>query len=466
MSKRLPECFIEKIKKIEMILKSVVDLGGVPYLVGGSVRDLVLGREAKDIDIEVHNISLDDFELCLRKFGDVSLIGRQFGVLRLHGYNVDWSLPRKDSIGRRPTVEVDSTLTIEQACLRRDLTMNAMAIDLSNGAGSDFDVIDPYGGLESLKCKTLCMVDKEKFVQDPLRFYRVMQFVGRFEMKPDDALQTVCKNMDLYDVATGGALARERICEEMRKLLLKSRRPSLGFRWLYELGRLEELFPELGALVGVAQRSDYHPEGDVFEHTMQSVDAAAKLSLDDISLDEKFVIILGVLCHDFGKVKKTPGHDVEGVPLAKSFLHRFTRHTMLVRSICKLVRYHRMPITLVEQKSGLKAYKRLAVKLAPEVTAKHLYFVSWADIRGRNKDGHEPLDKAFVLGDDEIAVFLERIREAQVERGPEPPILLGRDLIDTVKPGSKMGELLKKAYKIQIDEGITDREALKKRVIS
>lgn len=457
---------MEKIKEIESILQEIVKAGGVPYLVGGSVRDLVLGHEIKDIDIEVHQISLEKLEACLRKFGDVSLVGMQFGVLKLHGKDVDWSLPRKDSIGRKPVVVVDPDLTIEDACRRRDVTMNAMAIDLSQGLSKDFTIIDPYGGQKDIESKTLRLVDKELFVQDPLRFYRVMQFVGRFEMMPDDELNKICKKMDLKDLVSGTELARERICEEIKKLLLKSRRPSLGFRWLQDIGRLEELFPEVGALVGVEQRSDYHPEGDVFEHTMQSLDAAARLELDDLSKEEKFMIMLGVLCHDFGKVEQTRGHDVVGVPLAKSFLRRFTRQTSLIRSVCKLVRYHRSPVTLVEQKAGLKAYKRLATKLAPEVTAQHLYFVSWADIRGRNKDGSEPLEHEFVLGDDEIAVFLDRIREAQVETGPEPPVLLGRDLLDVVEPGPRMGELLKKAYKIQIDEGITDKQELKKRVIA
>jgi len=470
--------FLTKIKEIEKIIDDIRNAGGIPYLVGGSVRDLVLGCQVKDLDIEVHKLSVDNLETCLHKFGEVSLVGKQFGVLKLHGIDIDWSLPRKDSKGRKPIVVVDPELTIEWACRRRDVTMNAMAIDLGFVVDnfetisdiSHLSIIDPYGGLEDIANKSLRVVDKELFVQDPLRFYRVMQFIGRFEMIPDAVLTKVCKKMDLRDITKGGELARERIYEEIKKLLIKSRRPSLGFRWLKDLQRLYELFPEVGVLVDVAQRADYHPEGDVFEHTMQTIDAAARLSIKDE--EEKFMIMLGALCHDFGKAVcigesgHARRHDVVGVPLTKTFLRRFTRNTFLIKAVCKLVRYHRMPLTLVEQKSSLKAYKRLATKLAPEVTAQQVYLIAWADIRGRNNKGHEPLEKGFLREDEEIEKFLKRIHEAAVEKGPEPPVLFGRHLLGIIEPGPKMGELLKKAYNIQIDEGIKDVEELKKRVLT
>lgn len=458
--------FLEKIDQIKSILDVIHDQGGIAYLVGGTVRDLVLDRPIKDIDIEVHNISMDDLLKILQKFGYVLLIGKQFGVLKLHKFDIDWSLPRKDSVGRKPEVIVDPDLSIQEACKRRDVTMNAMAINLK-----DFDtekILDFYGGLKDIQDKILRAVDENRFIDDPLRFYRVMQFVGRFEMTPDKNLQNICKAMDLTPVSKGGELARERIYEEIRKLLLKSQKPSLGFRWVKKLSRLKELFPELGALDGVYQREDYHPEGDAFEHTMQSLDAAAALEMDD---EEKFLIMLSILCHDLGKAVTSDekghsrGHDVAGVPLAKTFLKRFTWDSTLIRSVCKLVRYHRSPLTLVEQKSSSKAYKRLAKKLSPEVTAKQLYWVAWCDVRGRNANGTEPLTKG--LGEDDIILetFLEKVKGAQVEEGPEEPVLLGRHLLDLIEPGPELGKILKEAYEIQIEEDIRDIEELKKRVL-
>ncbi len=474
---KLPKDFLNKvnnlqIKKIEPIIKAIRAIGATAYLVGGSVRDLVLGREVKDIDIEVHGIGIEELEKILKIFGPVSLVGKQFGVLRIHHLNIDWSLPRKDSKGRKPSVIVDPEMTIEAACRRRDLTINSMALDL----GELETIVDPYGGLDDLKNKTLWAVDEKLFAEDPLRFYRVMQFISRLGFKPDKKLNEICKSMDLTQVSDGGEIARERIYEEIRKLCLKSNRPSLGWRWLKEIGRLDELFPELGVLVGVKQREDYHPEGDVFEHTMQVLDAAATLPVAaalpvDLPENEKFIIMLGALCHDFGKAAKTDnegkrrGHDEAGVAPAKKFLHRFTRDSSLIRSVCKLVRYHRMPLVLVEQKSSLKAYKRLAVKLAPEVNFQKLYLVAWCDIRGRNPKGHEPLKDGFKSSDKILNAFLENIEQAKVERGPEEPVLHGRDLLDVIEPGPELGRLLRLAYDIQIDEGVVDRDELRRRVL-
>lgn len=188
--------------------------------------------------------------------------------------------------------------------------------------------------------------------------------------------------------------------------------------------------------------------------------------------DKKFLIMLAVLCHDFGKALttdsegKSKGHDVAGVPLAKSFLKRFTWDSMLIRSVCKLVRYHRMPLVLVEQESSLKAYKRLALKLAPEVSLKDLSMVAWADVRGRNAKSSDPLTSGFAENDKILKLFWDNVEAAKVETGPEKPVLLGRHIIDIVEPGPEMGKLLKKAYDIQIEEGIKDVDELKKRVLS
>jgi len=461
--------FLKSQKDIISILKEIEKDGGVPYLVGGSIRDLILNRSLKDIDIEIHKLTLDDLQKCLGQFGEVKLVGKQFGVLRIGGFDVDWSIPRKDSKGRRPEVELDPDMSIKDACLRRDVTINAMAIDLRfllKDAKGKLEILDPYEGLQDLQAKKLRMVDEELFLDDPLRFYRVMQFVGRFEMNPDEKLTQICKKMSLNGVA------RERIYEELQKLFLKSRRPSLGIRWLKEIGRLQEIMPEVYALIGVEQRKDYHPEGNVFEHTMQALDAAAVLEKyeesEEISKNaEKLMIMFAVLCHDFGKVETVDdklqaiGHEKIGVDIAVKFLRRFTDNSFLIKSIKKLVEYHLLPLNFLDQKAGLKAYKRLAVKLAPEVTLRKLALVALSDKRGRNKENNVLLE----CGEDEFKEFMNNVKEALLEKGPEKPVLLGRHLFGIVPPGPEMGKLLKKAYEIQLEEGIKDVEELKNRVL-
>ena len=457
---------------VPILVKKIVDQidqkGGRALLVGGAVRDLLLdsihpeehdcaSRRTKDLDIEVHGITIDELQSILSQFGQVSLVGKAFGVLRLHGLDIDWSLPRKDSSGRHPQVAVDPHMSLPEAFKRRDLTINAMGIDLKT-----HELIDPWGGQADLQNGILRAPDEKLFVEDPLRLFRVMQFIGRFGMKPDAQLHEICKNMSLKGISV------ERIESEIDKLFLKSKRPSLGIRWLKDIGRLTELFPELAATIGVAQEPDWHPEGDVFEHTMQSIDAAAQISYD--STDEKLMAIYGVLCHDLGKVTTTKiidgrlrslGHEDAGVPLATAMMKRFTRRIDLIHAVAKLVKNHMAPVAFIKTSAKLPAYKRLAMKLAPEANIQLLAKVSLADRRGRNGNSSMPLTDDIP----EIAQFLSIAEKALITYKPEDPVLQGRDLMGIVEPGPHMGVLLKHAYEIQIEQGIKDKQELLKRIL-
>jgi tRNA nucleotidyltransferase (CCA-adding enzyme) len=260
----------------------------------------------------------------------------------------------------------------------------------------------------------------------------------------------------------------ERIEAEVDKLFLKSKRPSLGIRWLKDIGRLGELFPELAATIGVEQEPDWHPEGDVFEHTMQSIDAAAQLTFD--SNHEKLMALYGVLCHDLGKAVTTKiidgrlrslGHEDAGVPLAKSMMKRFTRRVDLIDAVAKLVKHHMAPVAFVKTSAKLPAYKRLAVKLAPETNIQLLAKVSLADRRGRNGTSQLPLTDEIP----EIIQFLKIAENASIMYKPEDPILHGRDVLGIIEPGPQMGQLLKRAYEIQIEQGIKDKHELLKRIL-
>jgi len=456
--RRSLDLLLQEVPIVRKIVQAISEAGGRPLLVGGVVRDLFLKQSTKDLDIEVHGMTVDELAAVLRRLGRVSLVGRSFGVLRLHGLDVDWSLPRRDSAGRKPKVIVDPTLSIRDAFARRDLTMNAMGIDLAT-----YELLDPFGGRQDIKDKVLRSPDTRFFTQDPLRFYRVMQFIGRFEMYPDKKLQVICRKMDIRGVSV------ERIDEEFRKLLLKSKWPSLGIRWLGEIDRLHEVLPELALCVGVPQPPNWHPEGDVFEHTMQVLDAGAQLECD--SEEDHLILMYAALCHDLGKVEKTEkvdgrwrshGHADAGVPITREMLGRLVQKKSIVSAVCKLVRYHMVPPQFIESDASLAAYKRLANKLGKRVTIHMLADLSLCDRRGRNSRGHKPLKRKEKV----IDLFVARARKAGVLNGPEEPILQGRDLLGQVKQGKQMGDLLRYAYRIQLEEGIRSRAVLKRRVLA
>jgi len=454
---RVLNTVLDQYEPLKTIVKAISDIGGRSLLVGGAVRDLLLGLPVKDLDIEVHAVALEELEKLLKQLGRVDLVGKSFGVFRLHGLDVDWSLPRKDSEGRKPDVVIDPAMKIKDAFARRDLTINAIGIDLVT-----FELIDPYDGFNDLKKGTLRAPDKKKFIEDPLRFYRVMQFISRFEMTPDDQLHEICKTMDISDVSV------ERIETEFEKLMLKSKRPSLGVRWLQYIERLKEVLPELWGIVGVPQDEAWHPEGDVFEHTMQCLDAAAAMDYENDK--QKLVVMFAVLCHDLGKAKTTEkiggvwksiGHSKEGEKLSKDLLRRITKKKNMLETIGKLVRYHMSPSQFVASGAKPSAYKRLARKIAPGGTLELLAKVALADKLGRNPIKGVPLKKEFPA----ITKFLDNAKKANVEKVPESPVLMGRDLMDVVAPGPQMGKLLRDAYEIQIEQGICDKKKLKQMVL-
>lgn len=452
---------------ITKVDRAVSALGGTVVLVGGIVRDLMMkewsGQHSAssvslDIDVEVFGLSLEQLSALLAEYGLVTMVGVSFGVLRIAGVPIDWSIPRADKAGRKPEVTLVPSLSIAEALRRRDLTMNAMAIEVATGV-----LHDPFNGYADMRASVLRTPDPQFFVQDPLRFYRVMQLVSRFNMMPDAILQDVCMSIDLT------ALSRERIVAEFEKLLVRARpaqgAPSYGIRWIASIGRLAELLPELGALCGVLQDVTWHPEGDVFEHTMQVIDAAA--ALEYATIHERKRVLYACLCHDLGKATTTRviagrirshGHDVAGVVPARHLLPRIAQNKEMMKAIALLVRHHMAPGQLVAQKSHDSAYKRLAYALSPTTTLYELALVAYADRRGRNAHGGKPLPVSYVIVD--VDTFVEKARLLGVLHGPEKAVLTGEDIEPYVPVGPQRGVFLKKAYHIQINSGIVDKKKL------
>ena len=402
------------------IARAVKAAGGRALLVGGYVRDRFLGLDAKDVDVEVFGLELAALQSLLGGFGRVVRVGESFGVLRLAHVDADFSLPRRDSkvaTGHRGfAVASDPHLDFESAARRRDLTINSMSLDpLSE------ELIDPFGGRRDLERGVLRATDARAFPEDPLRALRVAQFVARFRMSPDPVLLDLCRKAPLDEISG------ERIFEEVRKLLLKGQRPSEGLRFLQTSGLLR-FFPELEALDGVPQDPEWHPEGDVWVHTLLVVDEAAMMREGN---DDDLALMLGALCHDFGKPFTTctdgqgrirsPRHSERGVDPARALLERLRAPKELVRRVCALVEHHLAPALFVRNGAAAKGYRRLARKLdACGVSLALLVKVAEADHLGRTGSvRNSPPGEQFLA---------QAHRVLDAERPPRD-VVMGRHLI-------------------------------------
>jgi tRNA nucleotidyltransferase (CCA-adding enzyme) len=438
----------EKVREMAEVVRAE---GGRALLVGGCVRDFLMGAEPKDWDVEVYGVEPLRLRELLERFGRVDVVGEAFTVYKV-GPEMDVSLPRRErktGRGHRAfVVEGDPSMTIEEATRRRDFTINAILQDPLTG-----EIIDPYDGRSDLQNKILRAVSRDTFAEDSLRVLRAAQFAARFEFYIEPETVELCLAIDLTD------LARERIWGEMEKLLLRARRPSIGFRWLRRLCVFDQLFPELKALIGVPQESEWHPEGNLEVHTWLVVDRAREL-IDDLPYAKQVTVMLGALCHDFGKPATTKfeegrirsrGHEEAGAEPTESFLERLNVHTLDgydVRSqVIALVRDHLKPGAFYKKQEevGEGAFRRLSRRCELEL----LYRVAKADSLGRNADWI-PRDEWFTAEAQDW--FIARARELNVQERPPEPLLMGRHLLEMgLKPGPLMGEITRAVYEMQLD---------------
>lgn len=438
-------------EKIVELARAIRSSGGRAMLVGGCVRDELMGIESTEWDIEVYGIEPGKLKEIVSLFGPVNAVGEAFTVYKI-GTDIDVSIPRRErKIGRGHKsflVEGEPKMSFKDACSRRDFTVNAILKDPLTG-----EIIDPFGGREDIERKLLRHVKAETFVEDSLRVLRAAQFAARLEFEIDAVTVELCKTIDVTD------LPKERVWGEIEKLLIKAKRPSIGIKWLYDLGVTKQIFPELEAMVDVPQEPEWHPEGDVDVHTMMVIDEARKL-IDHLDRPRQVAVMLGALAHDFGKPTTTEfvdgrmrsrGHDEAGVEPTISFLERlgiFTLDGYDVRNqIIQLVRYHLKPGEYYKAKSpvGDGAFRRLARKVEPDL----LYRVAKADSLGRNPEWL-PKEKRFDSAAQEW--FIEKARELAIEKKAPDPILMGRHLIDLgMKPSPKFSEILNAVYELQLD---------------
>ena len=411
----------------KQIAKYVNEAGGRTFYVGGFVRDKIMGIDSGDVDIEVHGIEPDQLFAILSKVGEPLSFGKSFGVYSLKGENIDIAMPRTErAIGsghKDFEVDVDPHIGTLKAAKRRDFTINALMQDVLTG-----EIIDHFGGLRDMEDHIIRHVDDDSFGEDPLRVLRGAQFAARFDFAIADETVEICKTIDL------GTLSRERIEGEMKKALLKADKPSIFFESLRKMNQLDVWFPELKQLIGLIQDPIYHPEGDVWVHTMEVIDRAAKYRED---ASEPYSFMLLCLTHDFGKM----------LPIIETFLKRLTGEKDVIEYVLNMVPLHMRPNVAAYSKPSLKSTNKL---FDAAVAPKDLIYFAATD---------RPLFAGTESFSGDMDFLFERLRK--YEETMAKPYVMGRDLIEAgLKPGEDFGEILAHAHKLRL-AGIDKDSALK-----
>ncbi|UCH94681.1 MAG: HD domain-containing protein [Candidatus Aminicenantes bacterium] len=453
------------------------------YLVGGTIRDYLLYNEIsekRDIDLVVIDHTYEEIEKKLKKYGKTNTVGKSFAVVKFtkNGHTFDISVPRKDikkdlnSHGHKNfIIEYGPHIKLEEDLKRRDFTCNSIALRLI-----DDEMVDPFDGTRAAREKRLMMTGPETFTDDPLRILRAARFASVHRFTIDERIYINSKGVNLDEIS------KERITEELFRLLLESEKPSIGLNEYFKLTVLEKLFPPLYPLTLTIQDSIFHPEKDpfghhtVWAHTLITIDIAKRLALQfELNEEQALALLLAVLFHDVGKAETTKWefkrgrmtitsmfHDSRGVEITDEFLDELkivTRKNFpLKQAILNLVKYHHRIYDLYRNREGIgfRAISRLVKDLEEQDLL--LMLLDFADRRSREPD---PLD--FDDVDEIVQWYLKKKEEYNINKETIQPIIMGRDLVKLgVPPGVQMGEYLRELYERQLDgEFDTKEEGLK-----
>ena len=419
------------------ILKEIQSTGGRSLIVGGAVRDFLLGIKSKDIDFEVYNLSYQQLKTILEKYGRADLVGQSFGVIKFLGpdhEDYDFSLPRTDSkkgVGHKDfDVEVNSSLTPKEAAARRDFTMNAISYDPLTK-----EVIDPYNGIQDIKNKILRHTS-DAFSEDALRVLRGMQFSSRFgfDIAPETA-ELANSIRDEYK-----HIPKERIEQEFKKLVQKGIKPGLALDYLYKTGWSIN-FPEIHEMKGLEQEKEWHPEIWLDEHVKQVMNEAAKIAdSQHLTPEEREVLIYAALCHDFAKpattktiVKKgipritSHGHEEAGGPMAKHFLESIGVNKKIIDQVVPLVENHLNHIHMTQSNNPDSFVKKLAERLHPS-SVQALERVVHSDHMGR-KTPEQLQNNQQISPSAEAIKMSEYAKQNNVFTQRHPNLLEGKDVL-------------------------------------
>ena len=448
---------------LTVVLRELYKIGR-PRLVGGCVRDALLGIPCEDIDIEVKGVSFDELSGALRKFGATDVVGRSFGTikLRMRDQTYDFSLPRRESktgAGHRGfKADPDPDLSDRDAASRRDFTINSMAWD-----PQEETLIDPFHGKQDLENRILRHTS-QAFVEDPLRVLRAMQLAARFDLQLAPETAELGKSMSpLYR-----ELSLDRVWGEWDKWATRSIKPSRGLQVLHSTEWLGH-FPEIAALEDTPQDPEWHPEGDVLTHTACCLDALVKSPhwLESTPARRR-ILSFAVLAHDLGKPATTelvekagrarwisPRHAHEGLRPTESLLERIKAPHVVAPSVLPLVKFHLAHHSNQNDVPSDAQIRRLARKLSP-ASVDDLCEVMLADARGRPP-----------RRDPELLTMIEalRIRATELDlqdRAPKP-IVQGRPLLARgLKPGPSFSPILQEAFEAQLDGAFFDEDGSSK----
>ena len=456
---------------IRLLASQIESAGGQAVLVGGAPIDVLNDRTPKDWDIEVFNLSFGRLqEIFAERSG--KMVGKEFGILKLSakkcdGLDIDLNVPRRDNhvgLGHNDlVVDLVPNMSKKEACRRRDFTINAMGVDMHTG-----ELIDPFGGMADLAAGILRATDPELFKQDGLRPLRAMQLLARKAKMIDPATMLLIRDMvDMFP-----NLAKARVHEEFRKLLLKAPSPSVGIEFLRESGWIKH-FPALADQIGCEQHPDWHPEGDVHIHSMHTVDSAAWVRDQNVLPDgwtEAFMF--ATLCHDVGKPSTTVfqsmidadlfpqerlftawGHDRVGMPIVESFLRQMMDNKDVIEKTRTIVGEHMQPWNLLQGEARKPGWKRLHNRLRLDVLG---WMCRCDHCGGPHRHIGEP---------DFEHETSQMCWDHFSEFGEEPikPVLMGRHLIKAgLKPGEDFGRVLKVAFEAQIEDESLSLDALLK----
>lgn len=438
------------LKMARQIADQVALLGGRTYFVGGLVRDRLLGRENKDIDIEVHGITPRQLWDLLSGLGNVTSMGLSFGVLGLSHYDIDIAMPRKEHATGRGhkdfDVFVDPFLGPEKAALRRDFTMNALMEDVLTG-----EILDFFGGRRDMEQGVIRHVNDITFAEDPLRVLRGAQFAARFGYRVADETVELSRRMDLK------ALPKERIFGELEKALRKAPQPSVFFRELQRMDQMKDWFGELAALEDVPQDPEHHPEKDVYTHTMMVLDEAAKLREEAQNPE---ALMLSALAHDMGKALVTEvgkdgrihayRHENAGVPVAGRWIRRLNSEKRLNAYVENMTLMHMRPNQAFREHSSVKVTNRM---LDQSICPEDLLLLAKADHLGRLNPA--PYEEAEAFLQSRLRTYRETMAQ---------PFVQGRDLVLAgYRPGKDFKTALELAHKLRL-AGVEKEEALRQTI--